>query len=161
MENLTASETAHAQEFHRVLVLRRREVEQRIKVSQAEQDSITQAIKGMEALYPHLKERYSSPTSGADLRGQAAALEVLRAANEDWLTIREIVTEMNMQGWIEPNTKDPEAAVRAALRRSSDKAHPGLEKRGAGRNVQFRLVKPSAPALTGALNLSSNDGGAT
>ncbi|MEX2623953.1 MAG: hypothetical protein WD651_09495 [Acidimicrobiia bacterium] len=156
---MNGNEPEGAGEFHRNLLLRQRDVEEQRDRLDTELANIVRAIESIEALIPALRSRYSSPTQGGTpLRGKGAVLEVLRLAEGKWLSIKDIVIELRMRGWLGGDVRDPDAAVRVSLRRLNDDGAP-IQKGGQGRTIEYCFFSSDAPTEVGASEQVPNQGG--
>jgi seryl-tRNA synthetase len=93
--------------------------------------ALTQIVKGLRELEPTVQPQSQrlpmafEPLSKDEIeqlmapRGQEALRRVMRDSGRDWKPAQ-LIAEVKDRGWIDPNAKTPEAAVRVALRRLVD-----------------------------------------
>lgn len=136
-----------------------------------EVEGYSQMIDGLLKIHPELAKTPPFPAAvrGVEVqprrRSSPALDNVVRAlTHPDWMMVRDVVRVLAARGEL-PNAGNPEAAVRAALRRA---AADGLIEKGErdGRTTQYRALSPTdtkAPAVTGAFEVSDQlvDGGET
>jgi hypothetical protein len=106
-----------------------------IRESGRQLDAVRKLIKGYIELYPDLdpeaEEEDEEP--GEEIpRGQEAVERLLGLRPGEWVTTRDVVAGMQRRGWL-PESRDPAAAVRAALQRAWDDQESLVYKSGSGR----------------------------
>ena len=78
---------------------------------------------------------FKSNHEGTHIRGREAIRRLLsESAHKEW-SQREIVQKIMERGWVDPDSKDPEAAIRVTVRRMAEKNRknpPELEQVGFG-----------------------------
>lgn len=99
-------------------------------------------VEGAEAaFYASLADATNEPTS------TSRVIELLREANGHSLTNKQIHEAFELRGWIDPRWRQPEAAIRMAIRRAGEQ--PGVVRIG-----------PSNWAYRGSVAASTEEGGA-
>lgn len=132
--------------YHKSLTLWLRELTRQIEELSAEQEGVRSTLKAIESRRSDLRERYGATrTTSEKLRGKEAVLRVLEESGE-WMTVAEIVEELQLRGWMDPGAKAPHEAVRVSLRRMEGDSAP-IERNRMGRSLRFRFKLSEAPEM--------------
>jgi hypothetical protein len=134
-------------DLHRELVKDLHEIEDQLAEISQRQTQLSGLVEYLEGLYEELP-RYSGSPNGEDSpRGKEAISRVLTEADGKWMGVKDIAGELQLRRWIDKTARDPEAAVRAALRRLADQSDTRLEQRKEGRGVSYRMRIPRPSEL--------------
>lgn len=131
-------------DYYKRLILWLQDVTRQIESLQAEREQLEAQVSLIGTRRPKLRRMYDSQDDqDRKLRGREAVLEVLRAEG-DWMTVREIVEELQLRNWMALDAKAPNEAARVSLRRLEEEGAPIVRKRS-GRRVSFHFKKSEAP----------------
>jgi hypothetical protein len=151
---VTSGDNSEIIGLHKRLVQELHDLEDDIQTKQARLGKLRTVVENLEGLYVSLPQ-YSAPAKdGTTPRGREAVLRVLQDAAGRWLTIRDITSELHIRRWLARDSSDPDAAVRASLRRLMEAEAP-IAQTKRGRTVLYQ-ARPTtnahehgAPEMTG------------
>jgi hypothetical protein len=93
------------------------ELQERMREAARQQRAVEKLIDGYEELYPDLSRTEDDEDEEQAPRGQGAVERLLEGRPGIWVTTRDVVLGLQRRNWL-PESRDPVAAVRAALERA-------------------------------------------
>jgi hypothetical protein len=134
--------------------------------------ALVQVVKGLRELANQSPEPQSEspPTNEPSLtleqageliapRGQEAIRRVMKGSGRDWKPAQ-VIAEVRDRGWIDPDAKTPEAAIRVALRRAVDAGEVEKTVSGLYRYRDSGESPEEAALAAGGLESTNREGGA-
>lgn len=143
--------TSAIKALHRQIVQDLTDLEDELADLVEQKEHMRSVVQSLEVLYLGLPPYLNTENNGDSPRGQDAVERVLEDSNGAWMSIKDITAEMRIRRFLDRGAKNPEASVRAALRRMSESPDGKLKQRKDGRSVLYRMPITVSLSATGEL----------
>lgn len=131
--------TPAIKELHRQIVQDLVDLEDELADLTQRKEQMRSVVQNLDALYNGLPSYLDSENGSDSPRGKIAVERVLEENNGEWMSIKDITAEMGIRRFLDKGAKNPQASIRAALRRLSESPTSDLQQRKDGRSVLYRM----------------------